>query len=92
MWTSSCFTWKYQFMDPYPYFTVLGAVLKVMLVFGAKKYYGITADPSVCLRDQTSLQEKQKQTAGNGHRKAQQVELYYHHPDNISSYVGRCNI
>ncbi len=46
MWTSSCFTWEYQFMDPYPYFTVLGAVLKVMLVFGAKKYYGITADSS----------------------------------------------
>jgi len=42
MWTSSCFTWNHPLLNPYLYFTIIGAVLKVMLVWGAKKYYGIS--------------------------------------------------
>lgn len=40
MWTASCFTWKNQFLDPYPYCTVIGAVLKVMLVYSLQWDYG----------------------------------------------------
>ena len=41
MWTASCFTWEQEYLNPYPYFTVLGAILIVMLVWGMQKDYGI---------------------------------------------------
>ena len=42
MWTASCFSWENPFLDPYFIFTIIASVLKVMLVWGAQKYYGIS--------------------------------------------------
>ncbi len=42
MWTGSCFSWNNPFLDPYFIFTIIASVLKVMLVWGARKYYGIS--------------------------------------------------
>lgn len=39
MWTSSCFSWDSELFNPYLYFTVFGAILRVLLVFGTAKYY-----------------------------------------------------
>ncbi len=43
MWTASCFSWEYQFLDPYPYCTVVGSILKVMLVYSLQWDYGLKA-------------------------------------------------
>jgi HD-GYP domain-containing protein (c-di-GMP phosphodiesterase class II) len=40
MWTASCFSWDNPLLDPYFIFTIIASVLKVMLVWGARKYYG----------------------------------------------------
>ncbi|MCR5747546.1 MAG: HD domain-containing protein [Lachnospiraceae bacterium] len=39
MWTSSCFSWTSEILSPYPYFSVLSALLSVIMVYGAGKYY-----------------------------------------------------
>ncbi len=41
MWTSSCFEWSSQFLDPYFYCTLLNAILSITLVWGAEKFYGV---------------------------------------------------
>lgn len=40
MWTASCFTWKKDLLNPYLYFSVISSFIKILLVFGAAKYYG----------------------------------------------------
>ncbi len=39
MWTSSCFSWENEFLNPYLYCSIAGAVISVFFAFGAKKYY-----------------------------------------------------
>ena len=39
MWTSSCFEWKSELLSPYFYCSVLGSLICVFFVYGAKKYY-----------------------------------------------------
>ncbi len=40
MWTSSCFYWKSDFLNPYLYFAVLGALIMPSFSWGAEKDYG----------------------------------------------------
>lgn len=42
-WTSSCFDWNSDLLNPYLYFNVIGAVIGILLVRGAvKRYTGTT--------------------------------------------------
>lgn len=43
MWTASCFDWPGEFLDPYLYCTVVGALLMMSLGWGAEKDYGAEA-------------------------------------------------
>ena len=39
MWTSSCFSWSRNTLNPYHVFSVIASILRVLLVYGAKKHY-----------------------------------------------------
>ncbi len=41
MWTSSCFEWNYQLLDPYFYFTFLSAIVMVTFMWGVERVYGL---------------------------------------------------
>ena len=39
MWTSSCFSWSSELLNPYLYFSVLASIICLFLGFGAGKHY-----------------------------------------------------
>ena len=39
LWTASCFSWDNALKDPYLYFSVIGCICRILLVYGASKYY-----------------------------------------------------
>ena len=39
MWTSSCFAWGSDAVNPYHIFSILASILRLLLVFGAGKHY-----------------------------------------------------
>ena len=39
MWTASCYTWDSEFIDPYPYFTLISAVLMILFAWAAGKHF-----------------------------------------------------
>jgi HD-GYP domain-containing protein (c-di-GMP phosphodiesterase class II) len=41
MWTSSCFEWPGEFLNPYHYLTVIDVILKVMIAYAATMDYGV---------------------------------------------------
>lgn len=38
-WTSSCFDWPSEILNPYLYFSIIGSVTVIFLVYAAKKHY-----------------------------------------------------
>ena len=39
MWTTSCFSWSRETLNPYHIFSFIASALRLLLVFGAKKHY-----------------------------------------------------
>ena len=40
MWTSSCFDWGSELLNPYFYCSIIVSFVKILIVYGAGKYYG----------------------------------------------------